>query len=121
MRVVLVADGDVVEHVLLPFEHAPGAVVDDGRELVAEARVVGAAIRHRRRGEMRRAVLVLQALARQRGAPGGAADEEAARAGIGRRPDQVADALEAEDRVVDVERQHRRAVRRIRRRRGEPG
>src|SRR5438132_750138 len=83
MRVVLVADGDVIEHVLLPFEHAPGAVVDDGRELVAEARVVGAAIRHRRRGEMRRAVLVLQALARQRGAPGGAADEAAARAGIG--------------------------------------
>ena len=121
-RVVpIVADGDVIEHILLPFEHAPGTVPDNSRELVAEARIVGTAIRHGRGGEMRRTVLVLQAFARQRGAPGGAADEEAARAGIGRRPDQVADALEAEDRVVDVERQHRRAVRRIRGRRGEPG
>src|SRR5437667_10756404 len=101
MRVVLVADGDVVEHVLLPFEHAPGAVVDDGRELVAEARVVGAAIRHRRRGEMRRAVLVLQALARQRGAPGGAADEEAARAGSGRGPGQAAEYAVDQVRVFE--------------------
>src|SRR2546425_12362941 len=109
MRVVLVAYGDVIEHVLLPFEHAPGAVVHDGRELVAEARIEGAAVRHRRGGEMRRAVLVLQALARQRGAAGGAADEEAARARNGRRPDQVSDPLETEDRVVDGERLHRDA------------
>jgi hypothetical protein len=56
------------------------------------------------------AVLVLQALAVQRGAPGGAADQEAARLHVAGGPGQVADALEAEHRVVDVERDHRPAV-----------
>ncbi len=60
---------------------------------------------------MRGAILVLQSFAGERGASRGAADQETARARIGRRPDQVTDALEAEHRVVDVERQHRRAVR----------
>ena len=50
------------------------------------------------------AVLVLQAFARQRGAPGGAADQEPAAAHVGGGPDQVADALESEHRVVDEER-----------------
>ncbi len=49
------------------------------------------------------AVLVLQAFAGQRGAAGGAADEESAAAHIGRGPDQVADALEAEHRVINKE------------------
>ena len=52
------------------------------------------------------AVLVLQALAGQRGAPGGGAEQEAARLDVAGRPDEVADALEAEHRVVDVERHH---------------
>ena len=54
------------------------------------------------------AVLVLQALAVERGAAGGAAHQEAARAHVARRPGEVADALKAEHRVVDVERDHRR-------------
>ena len=48
------------------------------------------------------------------------AEQEAARARVGRRPDQVAHALEAEHRVVDVERQHRQAVRRVAGGRGDP-
>ena len=56
------------------------------------------------------AVLVLQALAVQRGAAGGAAEHEPPRATIGRCPHQVADPLIAEHRVVDVERDHRHAV-----------
>src|SRR5439155_697631 len=39
---------------------------------------------------------------------------------IGPCPDQVADALETEDRVVDVEGEHGRAMRRVRRGCGEP-
>ena len=64
------------------------------------------------------AVLVLQPLAVQRRAPGGAADEEAARPRIGGGPHQVADALHAEHRVEDEERdrgdagRHRRGARR---------
>ena len=56
------------------------------------------------------AVLVLQAFAVQRRASGGAAEQEAARAHVARGPREVADALEAEHRVVDVERDHRHVV-----------
>ncbi len=56
------------------------------------------------------AVLVLQAFAVQRGTPGGAAQQETASLGIAGRPGQVADALEAEHRIEDVDRQHRLVV-----------
>ena len=49
------------------------------------------------------AVLVLQAFAVERRAAGGAADEEAAGAHVARRPGEIADPLEPEHRVVDVE------------------
>ena len=49
-------------------------------------------------------VLMLQAFAGQGGAAGGAADQEAAGAHIGGGPDQIADALEAEHRVVNKKR-----------------
>ena len=58
-------------------------------------------------------VLVLQAFAAQRRAAGRGADQEAARTLVGGGPDEVAHALEAEHRVVDVERQHRQAVRAV--------
>ncbi len=66
-------------------------------------------------------VLVLQPFAVERGAAGGAADEEAARAHVARRPGEIADALEAEHRIVDVERDHRHVRRRVGRRRRDPG
>ena len=66
------------------------------------------------------AVLVLQAFAVQRRAAGGAAEQEAARAHVAGGPGEVADALEAEHRVEDVEGDHLHAVRRVRRRRGDP-
>ena len=66
------------------------------------------------------AVLVLQALAVERRAARGAAEQEAARLHVAGRPGQVADALEAEHRVVHVERHHDPVVRRVRRRRGDP-
>ena len=70
---------------------------------------------------MRMPVLVLQAFAVQRGAPGGRAEQEAARALVGGGPGKVADALQAEHRVEDVER-HRDLVRMaVRRRRRDPG
>src|SRR5204862_8192112 len=89
-------------------------------ELPGGRRIPGAAVRHRRGDEVARAVLVLQALAAERRAAGGRADQEAACALVGGGPDQVADTLEAEHRVVDVERQHRQTVRRLRRRRRRP-
>ncbi len=66
------------------------------------------------------AVLVLQAFAVEGGAPGGAAQQEAARLHVAGGPGQVAHPLQAEHRVVDVERHHDAVVRRVRRRRGHP-
>src|SRR5688572_5129852 len=68
MLVVLVHQGDVIEDILLIGDHAAQPVLDDHRDLVAVARIVGDAVRHYRGQEMRVAVLVLQALAVQRGA-----------------------------------------------------
>ena len=69
---------------------------------------------------MRMSILVLQSFTVQRRAPRRAAEQKAARAHVARRPREVADALEAEHRVEDVERNHRHAVRRVRRRGGDP-
>ena len=67
------------------------------------------------------AVLVLQALAVQGGPPGGAAEQEAAGPGVPGRPGEVADPLEPEHRVVDVERDHRAVRHRVRGGGGDPG
>src|ERR1700676_2432010 len=57
------------------------------------------------------AVLVLQAFTGQGGAAGGTAEQEAARAHVGRGPDEVGDALEAEHGVVNEKRNGVDAVR----------
>ena len=64
---------------------------------------------------------MLQALARERRAPGRAADQEAARLHVAASPDEVADALETEHRVIDIERHHRHVMIRVRRARRNPG
>ncbi len=63
-------------------------------------------------------VLVLQALTVERRATGGAAEHEAAPTGVAERPDEVADSLVSEHRVVDVERDDGLTVRRVRGARG---
>ncbi len=68
---------------------------------------------------MRVAVRVLQALTGQRGAAGGGADDEALAELVGELPHLVGGALPAEHRVEDVERDHRLAVRRVRRAGGD--
>ena len=60
-------------------------------------------VRHRQREHVAVAILVLQPFTCQSGAPGRAADEESSAAHIGCRPDQVADTLEPEHRVIDEE------------------
>ena len=67
------------------------------------------------------AVLVLQTLAVEGGAAGRAADQEAARPHVARGPGEVADALEAEHRIVDVEGDHRHVGGRIGRARSDEG
>ena len=120
MGVVLVHHGDVIEHVFLFLIHPPQAVLDDDRNFVGEGRVIGHAVRNGRRQNVAVAVFMLQAFTVQRGAAGGAAEQEAARAQIARRPCQIADALETEHRIENVERDHHLRVVRIRRCRGNP-
>ena len=67
LRVVLVVHGDVVEDVLAVDVHPPDAVPDDRGQLEGEGRVVGADHGHGRGEHVGVAVVVLQALARQRG------------------------------------------------------
>ena len=119
-RVVLVEQRQVVVDVVLLLDHALQAVVQDHAHLVREGRVVADAVGDGAGQDVAVAVLVLQAFAVERGAAGGAAEQEAARLHVAGRPGQVADALEAEHRVVDVERHHDAVVRRVRRRRGDP-
>ncbi len=106
----LVLDRDVVEDVFLLDVHAPDAVLDDDRQLEGEGRVVGLEVGHRVGEQVGVAVLVLQPLAGEGGAAGGAADQEAAAAHVAGGPDQIADALEAEHRVEDEERDRVDAV-----------
>ena len=101
--VVLVVDGQVVEHVFLFLVHAPDAFFDDHRQLVAVGRVVGQQVRHRVGQQVAVAVLVLEPFARQRGAARRGAHEESLAAHVAGGPDQVADALQPEHGVVDEE------------------
>ena len=115
LRVVLVVDVDVVEDVLAVAEHAPDAVPDDGRQLVGIGRVVGTHHGDRGREHLRMAVVVLEALARERRPAGRGPDHEAAAPLVPEGPDLIAGPLEPEHRVEDVEGDHRLAVRGIRR------
>ena len=100
----LVHQRDVVEDAFAVFVHAANAVLDDDGDFVRERRIVGAKIRDGQREDVAVAVLVLQAFAGERGAAGGAAEQEAAHAHVGSGPDEIGDALEAEHRVVDEKR-----------------
>ena len=86
MGVVLVHHRDVVVDVLLALDHAHQAFMQDDAHLVRERRVVGDAVRDGQRHDVAVAVLVLQALAVEGGAAGGAADEEAPCLHVARRP-----------------------------------
>ena len=96
-------------------------VLHDVGDLVGERRVVVHDGRVGQREQRRVPVGVLQTLTGQRRPTGGGADQEAAGELVGHRPDRVGGALEPEHRVEDVERDHRLAVRGVRRSRGRGG
>ena len=98
----------VAVHVLQALAHDVGDLVRVRRVVVLHGRVRG-----RQDGGV--TVHVLGALAGEGGAPGGGADHEAARELVACGPDVVRGPLEAEHRVEDVHRDHRLAVRGVRR------
>src|SRR5690554_2297582 len=108
--VVFVLDGQVVEDVLVVFEHFLHAVANHHSHFVTVGRVVGLAVRNGVSQYVAVAVLVLQAFAVQCGTAGGAADQEATGLHVARGPGQVTHTLEAEHRVKHVERNQREVV-----------
>ena len=81
-------------------------VLHDDGQLVGEGGVVDGGGRVGRGQQGRVAVVVLEPLAVQGGAAGGAAGQDAPAPDVAEGPDQVADPLEAEHRVEEVDRQH---------------
>src|SRR5207237_9195647 len=84
--------------------HALEAVLKDHRNLVRERWIVSNQIGHGKRQDMAVAVLVLQSFAGECRPPGCATAQEATSTHVGRGPDQVADTLKPEHRVVNEKR-----------------
>src|SRR5687767_900326 len=99
---VFVVQGEVVKNVLPALQHALDTVTHDDRYLVPEGGVVGTTGWHRGGVQQALTVLVLQALARERRASGGRAEQKAARLAVGRSPDQIGDTLKTEHGIEDV-------------------
>src|SRR5262249_46058841 len=92
---------DVVEAVLTLLVHPPDAVLNDHRNLIDVSRIIRRA-RWDHAGEHHTVpILVLQALAQQRGASGSATQQEALSPCISERPYQVANALKTEHEIED--------------------
>src|SRR6267143_1199198 len=120
VRVVLVHHGQVVVDVLLRRHHPAQPVLDDHRQLVLEGGIVADAVRDGAGDDVAVAVLVLQAFAVQRRPARGPADQEPARAHVPSGPGEVADALEAEHRIEEVDGDHLRAIGAVRGPGGDP-
>src|SRR5689334_7732526 len=108
--IVFVVQHDVVKTVFAFLVHAADSVLDDHGSLVDISRIVRRASRHRGRNHNAVSILVLQAFTGKRGAAAGAAHQEAFAAGIGKFPDEIAHALEAEHGVIREERDHGHAI-----------
>ena len=93
----------------------------DDRHFVCIGRIVRDTVRDSQRLNMAVAIFVLQTFAVQRCTTGSTTDQEAASLLVACLPAQVADTLEPEHRVVDVERDHRQVVGAVRSRRSQPG
>ena len=120
--VVFVQRSDVVVNVLLFFTiHTLQTVMHEDSNFVSVSRVVRDTVRDSQRLNMAVTIFVLQTFAVQGGTTGSTADQEATRLLVTSRPAQIADTLEAEHRVIDVERNHRQIVGAVRGRRCQPG
>ena len=93
----------------------------DDSNFVSVSRVVRDTVRDSQRLNMAVTIFVLQTFAVQGGTTGSTADQEATRLLVASRPAQIADTLETEHRVIDVERDHRQIVGAVRGRRCQPG
>ena len=110
MGVVFIHQGDVVEHVFVVNIHAAQAVVYDNCYFILECRIVSYTVWNQVCLNVAVAVFVLQTFAIQCCTAGSTTQQETACMHIACCPCQVANALETEHRVVDVERNHGKVV-----------
>ena len=120
--VVFVQRGDVVVNVLLFLTvHTLQTIVHDDRNFVGVRRIVRDTVRDSQRLNMAVTIFVLQTFTVQRCTTRRPANQEATRLLVTCCPAQVADTLEPEHGVVDVERNHRQIVGAVGSRRSQPG
>ena len=110
MGVVFIHQGDVVEHVFVVNIHAAQAIVYDNGYFILECRIVSYTVWNQVCLNVAVAVFMLQTFAIQCCTAGCTTQQETACMHIACCPCQVANALETEHRVVDVERNHGKVV-----------
>src|SRR5258707_11217560 len=103
-RIRFVHDGNVVEDIFAVLVHAPNAVLDYYGNFVRKRRIVGPHRGNGQRENVTVAVLMLESFARESRASSGAAEHESATAHVRSGPDEVADPLQAEHRVINKKR-----------------
>ena len=113
MRVVFVHQGDVIEHIFLFLDHALQTIMHDDCNFMRKGRVIGHAIRNRRRQNVAMPIFMLQALAIECRAARGATEQEATRTHVTRSPCQITNALQTEHRVEDIKRNHYPVIGRV--------
>ena len=110
MSVVFIHQGDVVEHVFVVNIHAAQAIVYDNSYFILECRIVSYTVWDQVCLNVAVTVFMLQTFTVQCCTAGCTTQQEATCMHIACCPCQVANALETEHRVVDVERNHRKVV-----------
>src|SRR5208282_2799645 len=106
----LVGYREVIEDGFAVDVHALDAVLNDDGDLIGERGIISQQIRHWKSEHVAVSILMLQAFARQRRSSRRASDQEATAAHVTRGPNQVADALQSEHRVINEERNRVDAV-----------
>ena len=106
LNISFVVDGEIIENLFAFSVHATQAVLNDNSQLIAPGRIICTNCWDSRGHQLAVTVFVLQAFAVQSCSAGSSAAQEALAASISRTPDQVANSLETEHRIVNIERHH---------------
>ena len=111
LHLILVVDGQVVDDIFAALVHSLDPLANQRRHLVREGWIVGGDVWHGVCDQLRVTIVMLQPFAGERGAPSRCADQEATDARIAALPDLIANSLESEHGVEDVERDRPHSVR----------
>ena len=121
LGIVFIHHGEVIENILTALKHLARSVIENHREFRGKRWIISAAVGDGACNEMTRTILVLQALATQRGSSGSRSDEEAPRPLISRSPNEISHSLKSKHGVEDIERQHGQAMHAVGGRCCDPG